>query len=46
MSRLMFFIVYPFFLVGYFFGWMLQAFFVGMFGAKEHIGDLINKESK
>lgn len=46
MSRLMMFIMYPFFLLGYICGWALQAFFVGMLGAKEHITDLINKDSK
>ena len=46
MSRLFMFLSYPFFLIGYGFGWALQAFLVGMLGAKEHITELIQKDSK
>ena len=46
MSRLFMFLSYPFFLLGYGFGWALQAFLVGMLGAKEHISELIQRESK
>lgn len=46
MSRLMFFIVYPIFMLGYLFGWALQAFLVGMLGAREHIADLLKEGSK
>ena len=40
------FLSYPFFLLGYAMGWALQAFLVGMLGAKEHITELIQKDNK
>ena len=46
MSRFFMFLSYPFFLLGYACGWALQAFLVGMLGAKEHITELIQKDNK